>query len=164
MTPDEIKKRVAEQRAKREAEEALLPRLPTHDERTGKKLLDKAELKDGAYYVGRCRNATVARWNAKKQCFTHWRVKFNSVFLEDIKHPVDDDTFDVFRVIRELPGGPKFVIPIDPQIGFDGGEMPEQFRYKFEGDIKDLDEYNPEVWCTCTPEKQCLHCKYRERT
>ena len=31
----------------------------THDEITGNAILSKAELKDGCYYIGRCRNASV---------------------------------------------------------------------------------------------------------
>jgi hypothetical protein len=119
--------------------------LPTHDENTGKKLLVKSDLKDGSYYVGRCRNASVARWNASKEIFTHWRQKFESVFVEDIKHPEDDQVFDVFRPLREL-ADPKFEIPFEPA--------------NFMGDLKDLDEHNLEVWCTCKPGSAlCIHHK-----
>ena len=49
----------------------------------------KSDLIHGAYYSGRCRNASVARWNSTRQCFVHWRSKFGTNFLEDIKHPDD---------------------------------------------------------------------------
>jgi len=57
---------------------------------------EKSRLIPGEYYAGRCRNATVARWDGKK--FWYWRVKFGSRFLESIHHPDDDQTFDVFTV------------------------------------------------------------------
>lgn len=58
--------------------------------------IPKAELVHGAYYVGRCRNATIARWNAETQQFYHWRTKFGMKFVETIKAPEDDQVFDVF--------------------------------------------------------------------
>jgi hypothetical protein len=58
----------------------------------------KQDLIHGAYYTGRCRNADEARWNADRQVFVHWRTKFNETFLEEIKHPEDDQLFDVFVV------------------------------------------------------------------
>ena len=106
--------------------------LPHHDERTGRALLAKDQLVDGAYYVGRCRNATVARWSAASDCFYHWRVKFNQVFIEEIKHPVDETYFDVFRPVRELPE-PTFEIPID-------------VHARFDGNVEDLQQYDHEMW------------------
>ena len=64
--------------------------LPEFDELTHRRLLPKSALHDGAYYVGRCRNASVARWNARQQCFYHWREKFGRIYIEKIKHPVDE--------------------------------------------------------------------------
>ena len=106
--------------------------LPDYDENTGRKLLQKASLKDGAYYLGRCRNASVARWNAKEGCFYHWREKFGQIFIETIKHPADEENFDVFRPVRELHD-PKFEIPFDDNT-------------KFGGRKEDLREYNIEMW------------------
>jgi hypothetical protein len=128
----------------------MKPTLPTHDEETGKLLLTKDELKDGAYYIGRCRNASVARWYSDGVgggWFYHWRYKFNILFLEAIKHPADDDQFDVFRPLREL-SNPKF-------------EIPESATKDFTGDIKEmlafLSEHDAEVWCTChVNEKTCI--------
>ena len=107
------------------------PQLPDYDESTGRKLLQKSELKDGAYYLGRCRNATIARWNATEQYFYHWREKFNAIFIETIKHPSDEDHFDVFRPVQEL-SDPKFEIPFQSSI--------------FKGVKEDLQEYNVEMW------------------
>jgi len=58
----------------------------------------------GGYYKGRCRNATVARWNAEEQCFYHWREKFGRIYIETIKYPTDEQEpwWDVFDVVEEL--------------------------------------------------------------
>lgn len=72
----------------------------------------KKDLIHGAYYSGQCRNASEARWNADKQIFVHWRTKFNSTFLEEIKHPEDDNLFDVF-VVEEILEQPTKEIPLD---------------------------------------------------
>lgn len=87
----------------------------------------KADLVHGAYYQGRCRNATIARWNADKQCFTHWRTKFSSVFLEDIKHPDDEQRFDVFYpyVLISVP---------EQEIPFDALTRIEQMQAAKEAD------------------------------
>lgn len=61
-----------------------------------KKLVPKKDLEHGAYYMGKCRNASWARWNQEKDCFVHWRTKFKQRFLETIKHPDDDFVHDVF--------------------------------------------------------------------
>ncbi|MEX3984049.1 hypothetical protein AB4Y45_34300 [Paraburkholderia sp. EG287A] len=73
-------------------------------------LMRKEQLEHGRYYRGRCRNAKVARWHAGAQCFIHWRVKFGSRFLERIKHPVDENYFDVF-LVQELVEPGDDVIP-----------------------------------------------------
>lgn len=110
--------------------------LPHHDERTGRAILQKSALVDGAYYVGRCRNATVARWSAANNCFFHWRIKFDQVFVEEIKHPVDEGYYDVFRPVREL-ADPKFEIPFDTW-------------GRFDGNVDDLSEYDHEMWSRST--------------
>jgi hypothetical protein len=58
--------------------------------------IPKDKLEHGAYYKGRCRNATEARWHAEKEVFIHWRTKFNETFLEEISCPEDELMFDVF--------------------------------------------------------------------
>jgi len=69
-------------------------------------LLRKEVLQHGAYYSGRCRNASIARWHAGAQRFVHWRTKFGERFLEKIRHPADEPEFDSFRVrkIVDTPG------------------------------------------------------------
>ena len=63
--------------------------------------IPKEQLKHGAYYNGRCRNATVARWNGDEQQFYHWRTKFGTTFIETIKCPEDEQRFDVFVTYEE---------------------------------------------------------------
>ena len=106
----------------------------THDEFTGRPILAKEYLRDGAYYKGRCRNATVARWNADEQCFYHWRKKFDRIYIQTIKYPTDEtDWFlDVFEVVQELPN-PRFEILFD-------------LDATFTGSLDDLIEYNVEMW------------------
>jgi len=49
-------------------------------------MVRKEDLKHGAYYDGRCRNASIARWDGNRNCFIHWRTKFCDKFLEEIPH------------------------------------------------------------------------------
>ena len=71
----------------------------------------KADLMHGEYYRGRCRNASIARWNAETQRFVHWRHKCGFVFTEEICHPDDEQYFDVFVV--EARCEPEKEIPFD---------------------------------------------------
>jgi len=73
--------------------------------------IPKEELKDGQYYQGRCRNATVARWCALDQKFYHWRTKFGHDFIEEICCPEDEKQFDVFVTECEIDT-PERQIPI----------------------------------------------------
>jgi len=72
--------------------------------------LKKNELEHGAYYKGKCRNASVARWNALENCFYHWRTKFMDTFIEEISHYEDEDRYDVFIVFEKIDT-PEKVIP-----------------------------------------------------
>ena len=62
----------------------------------------KQSLVHGAYYYGRCRNASIARWDGVKGVFVYWRQKFSSVFLEEIRCREDELHFDVFDPRVEL--------------------------------------------------------------
>lgn len=73
-------------------------------------MIAKADLIHGAYYTGHCRNATVARWNADAQHFTHWRTKFGMTFTETIKHPDDEKNYDVF-IPERIIDTPEIEIP-----------------------------------------------------
>jgi len=106
----------------------------SHDEITGRPILTKNQLNHGRYYKGRCRNATVARWNAKQQQFYHWRKKFDRIYIQTIKHPRDEmELFsDIFWVVEEL-SRPRFEIPFDMSAAFTGNP-------------DDLVEFNIEMW------------------
>lgn len=72
-------------------------------------MIAKKDLEVGAYYEGDCRNAQIARWDG--EVFYHWRTKFTMRFLECIKHPEDDDVWDVFIPERKIE--PQEEIPWD---------------------------------------------------
>lgn len=67
----------------------------TNGVKTMPDIIPKAQLEIGAYYRGKCRNASIARWNGTK--FIYRRHKFTMVFFDDINHPEDDDGFDLFK-------------------------------------------------------------------
>lgn len=74
----------------------------------------KKDLEHGAYYEGTCRNATVARWNGKEGVFIYKRHKFGMTFFDEIKHPEDEQRYDVFVVEKKIDP-PEFfeeVIPL----------------------------------------------------
>jgi len=75
-------------------------------------VIPKLNLEHGAYYQGRCRNSSVARWNGDRNVFVYWRTKFNNTFLEEIKCPEDDILFDVFVAESKIEK-PEREIPLD---------------------------------------------------
>lgn len=95
ITKEEFLKRCAEHYQKRAAED----KLKMARDYTPK--IAKKDLKHGVYYRGRCRNAQIARWNAEDETFYHWRTKFGSKYIEAIKHPEDEQHYDVFVVEAE---------------------------------------------------------------
>ncbi len=115
----------------------------THDELTNRKIFELSLLRNGVYYWGRCRNASVARWDADLEVFWYWREKAGKVFLESIRHPDQEEipTMDVFRVISEIPDGfNKFIIPLSTKEDIKL-TAPECVK-----DLKDLQEHNEWVW------------------
>lgn len=92
----------------------LTPELIAELETMG--MIPRDQLKNGSYYYGVCRNTNIAQWRdkptypsktelpnkEKSPCFFHMRLKFNSIFVETIKHPVDEAHFDAFIPLREL--------------------------------------------------------------
>lgn len=71
------------------------------DERYNPKI-KKEDLVHGEYYLGRCRNAHIARWNKEKGLFFHWRTKYTFNFIETIHCPEDESHYDVFVAERVL--------------------------------------------------------------
>ena len=65
-------------------------------------MIPKSSLEDDEVYLGKCRNATIAKWVASKNRFIHWRTKWGSSYEEMINHPEDDDGFDLFVPIKKL--------------------------------------------------------------
>jgi hypothetical protein len=61
-----------------------------------KPFIAKADLVDGVYYEGDCRNASVAVWDAENNVFWYNRYKFGGYFYEAINHPENDDGHDLF--------------------------------------------------------------------
>lgn len=59
-------------------------------------MIKRDQLIHGQYYTGRCRNASIARWNANAGVFVYRRYKFGDTFIEEIEHPEDYRGFDVF--------------------------------------------------------------------
>ena len=63
----------------------------------------KEDLVNYAFYIGACRNAQIAMWSESKGCFVHLRVKFGSIFSEEIKYPTDEESrFDVFVPVKQI--------------------------------------------------------------
>ena len=63
--------------------------------------ISKGLLKDGGWYIGDHRNATVARWCAEKARFEYWRTKFTARFIDYCNHFEDDDGYALFVPIGE---------------------------------------------------------------
>jgi len=64
--------------------------------------IQKADLIDQAQYLGVCRNAYVAKWDAKREKFIYLRTKFGNTFAEEICHPEDDNGYDLFIPYERL--------------------------------------------------------------
>jgi hypothetical protein len=62
--------------------------------------IPKEDLKDGEYYLGNHRRATIARWNQEKNKFEYNRTKFDHKFIDTCNHFEDDDGFALFVPIR----------------------------------------------------------------
>jgi hypothetical protein len=68
--------------------------------------IDKLEI--GAYYRGKCRNASVAIWNGAE--FIYVRNKFNCSFNEKINHFQNDNGFDLFVPLSKITPEPNQII------------------------------------------------------
>ena len=66
-------------------------------------MIAKKDLINNQDYIGACRNAFVAKWIKEKEMFCYIRTKFGSTFLEWIRHPEDDDGFDLFIPYKKSP-------------------------------------------------------------
>lgn len=59
------------------------------------------KLKDNQYYLGTCKNASVAKWDEKNKKFFYMLWKFGHGFPESVYHPENDKGCDVFIPICE---------------------------------------------------------------
>lgn len=57
--------------------------------------ISKSELKPGGWYIGQCRNTTIAQWWPKSG-FNYIRYKFGDKYVDTINHFEDDDGYDLF--------------------------------------------------------------------
>ena len=82
---------------------------PTPDKHA-KEMVPFEDLEDGVYYYGRCRNATIARWDVKTGRFTYMREKFGRVFPENIGYWVEaqpgESRFDEFKPYGKVVNPP----------------------------------------------------------
>lgn len=109
-TPEEAQERVSK-------EGSWLYDCPTeHLHEQQKPLVPFAELEDGAYYLGSCRNAALARWNAAKRHFVYMRQKFDYVYAEAIGYWIEakpgEHRFDEFKPYCKMEN-PPFEIPVE---------------------------------------------------
>jgi len=64
--------------------------------------IPKKDMQKG-YYLGKCRNATIAYWDDKSKMFKHTRSSFNLTYIENIPHLEETDySYDLFIPIRKL--------------------------------------------------------------
>jgi hypothetical protein len=64
-------------------------------------IIDKRDLKDGAYYAGRSNgDYKVARWDAKTNLFWFMRYRWDDTFKQEMRHPEDDGVVDIFYPIE----------------------------------------------------------------
>lgn len=62
--------------------------------------IPKADLVEGQWYKGECRNADEAQW--KEDAFYYTRHKFGFSYIESIPHPEDDHGYDVFFPFQKI--------------------------------------------------------------
>jgi hypothetical protein len=58
--------------------------------------IPKSLLKDGEYYIGDHRQATVAKWCAANNEFEYWRTKFSARYIDTCNHFEDDNGYSLF--------------------------------------------------------------------
>ena len=59
------------------------------------------DLKDGQYYLGKCRNAYIGKWNGEKKVMEHMRYKFG-YYKDDVNYLDNDNGYDLFLAIKEI--------------------------------------------------------------
>jgi hypothetical protein len=67
-------------------------------------IIATADLIDGHYYRGTCRNAEVARWCQLTEAigkFLYVRRKFGESYIDEIFHPENEKRMDAFYPVEE---------------------------------------------------------------
>jgi len=82
-----------------------IPEFPGYEsEKEYKELIDlyikagaipMSELKPGGWYIGQCRNTTIAQWWPRSG-FNYIRYKLGDKYVDTINHFEDDDGYDLF--------------------------------------------------------------------
>lgn len=94
----------------------LYTECPTpENHKEGNPMVLLEELEHGAYYLGSCRNASVARWNAETKQFVYMREKFGEVYPEEIGYWIEaqpgEHRFDEYKPYCKTDS-PPFEIPL----------------------------------------------------
>jgi hypothetical protein len=95
---------------------SIYMQCPTPEKhKPGHPMIPFEELEHGAYYLGSCRNASVARWNAETKKFVYMREKFYEVYPEEIGYWVTakpgEHRFDEYKPYYKTEN-PPFEIPL----------------------------------------------------
>ena len=67
-------------------------------------MIAKDLLKHGQVYIGACRNATKAIWDANDNTFYIMRHKFGNIFPEPVSYPTVGERWDIFVPVAEVEG------------------------------------------------------------
>jgi len=62
--------------------------------------IPKKDLITGNWYLGNCRNSSIARWIGNE--FQYIRNKFGTYYIENINHFEDDDGYDLFVPFKSI--------------------------------------------------------------
>ena len=60
------------------------------------------DLKDGQYYLGKCRNNNIGKWNAKKNVMEYMKCAFGAMYKDDVNYLNNDNGYDLFIAIKEI--------------------------------------------------------------
>jgi hypothetical protein len=81
-----------------------------YNELFSKGVIPKKDLIIGNYYLGRCRNASVAKWDGDK--FLYMRNKFGHWSIDKINHMEDDNGYDLFVPLKVVEPTEKQIVNI----------------------------------------------------
>lgn len=70
------------------------------------------DLEHGKYYIGKCRNNHIGRWNAETKEMWYQNFGFGNYYPDKVNYLDDDNGYDLFIALKEI----------------DEEEVPEQYR------------------------------------